>query len=76
MTKNEQRFLRELHDLFSKYSIDLVKVDQTDHRIVLYSNKRRFIFAMYNEGAFIDVTSEIEEFVPYRDDKEAHGETD
>lgn len=70
MTKNENLFLTQLHDLLRSYSIDTVivkgKLSSSDPlRIAFYSNGREFSFVGYRNGSYISIISETEKFTPY-----------
>jgi hypothetical protein len=68
------KFLRELHSLFLKYSIDKVSVENCiqDDRyypaVTFSSNGMQLAFAVYQEGIFNDVVDRVSDYKPFIDD--------
>lgn len=68
MRENQKEFLKELHDIFRKYSIDEVgTIDnstvQTD--IVFRSNNSFLSFVDYSKGSFHKIKTMDPQYTPY-----------
>lgn len=75
MGNNEIAFMRDLHMLFKKYSIDKCAVKE--NKIIFISNDNTFSFFGYSFGSFYEIGSNASKFTPvYKDGEGEDSETD
>ena len=68
MRDNQKDFLRELHDLFRKYSIDDVCTlnDGTIQKDIIFKSNNSFLsFVDYSNGSFHKIRTMDPQFTPY-----------
>lgn len=68
MRENQKEFLRELHDIFRKYSIDEVGTlnsGTVQNDIVFRSNNSFLSFVDYSKGSFHKIRTMDPQYTPY-----------